>query len=128
MERAIEIFALVHLVILGTSHIVKHDAWAEMFVLLAKHGRSGVFLHGFLSLWFGSVVIGFYRVYNGPGLVLSVFGWLVTLKALHCFCFPAAALRSLERVSTETSWKFIPVGIVYLLAACAVAYRLVTRM
>ena len=125
VERTVEIFALVHLVILGASHAVRHDTWAEMFVLLAKQGRSGVFLHGFLSLWFGSIIAGFYRVYTGSGLVLTVFGWLVTLKALHCFCFPAAALRSLQRVSIETSWKFIPVGIVYLLVACVIGYRLV---
>jgi hypothetical protein len=58
--------------------------------------------------------------------VLTVFGWLVTLKALHCFCFPAAALRSLQQVSTQTSWKFIPVGIVYLVVACIVGYRLLS--
>ena len=126
MDRAVEILALVHLVILGTSHIVKHDAWAEMFLLLAKQGRPGVFFHGFLSLWFGSIVLGFYRVYTGPGLALTVFAWLVMLKALHCFCFPAAALRSLQRVTMETSWKFIPVGVVYLALACVVGYRLVS--
>ena len=124
MEHAVEIFALVHLIILGASHVVHHAAWAEMFITVAKYGRSGVFFHGFLSLWFGSIVGGFYRVYSGSGLVLTVFGWVVTLKALHCFCFPAPALRSLQRVSRETSWKFIPVGIVYLLIACVVGYRL----
>jgi hypothetical protein len=126
VERAVEIFALVHLVILGVSHAVKHAAWAELFVLLAKHGRSGVFFHGFLSLWFGSIVVGLYRVYSGPGLALTLFGWLVTLKAAHCLCFPDAALRTLQRVSVQTSWKFIPVGVIYLILACVVAYQVLT--
>jgi hypothetical protein len=59
-----------------------------------------------------------------PGLALTVFGWLVTLKALHCFCFPSAALRRLQRVSVDTSWKFIPVGIVYVCPAAVIGARL----
>jgi hypothetical protein len=78
-------------------------------------------------LWFGSVVAGFYHVWSGPGLVLTLFGWLLILKALHCFLFPDAALRSLQRVSVETSWRFIPVGILYLLLACPIAYSLLLR-
>ena len=94
MERAIEIFALVHLIPMGISHIVKREVWAEFFIVLAKKGRSGVFLHGFLSLWFGSVIAGFYRVWSDTGLALTAFGWLLVLKAVHCFLFPDAALRS----------------------------------
>jgi hypothetical protein len=124
MERSIEIFALVHLVIMGVSHIVKRDAWAEFFVVLAEKGRTGVFLHGFLSLWFGSVIAGFYHVWADVGVALTAFGWLLVLKAGHCFLFPDAALRSLRRVSVATSWKFIPAGVVFLLVASAVAYRL----
>ena len=124
MERAIEIFALVHLIPMGISHIVKREVWAEFFIVLAKKGRSGVFLHGFLSLWFGSVIAGFYRVWSDTGLALTAFGWLLVLKAVHCFLFPDAALRSLQRVSLETSWKFIPAGAMYLVVASAVAYRL----
>ena len=123
MERAIEIFALVHLLVMGISHIVKRDAWAEFFIALAEKGRTGVFLHGFLSLWFGSVVVGFYRVWNDAGVALTSFGWLLVLKAAHCFFFPEAALRSLRRVSPETSWKFIPAGVLFLAVACAIAYR-----
>lgn len=124
MERAIEIFALVHLVPLGFSHLLKHKAWADFFMLLSEQGRAGVFFHSFLSLWFGSVVAGFYRVWEGPGLVLTLWGWLLILKAAHGFLFPDAALRSLQKVSLATSWKFMPAGAVYLVVACAIAYRL----
>jgi len=124
MERAIEIFALVHLVLLGASHIVKREVWAEFFIVLAGTGRPGVFAHGFLSLWFGSVVAGFYDVWEGPGLALTLWGWLMIAKAAHCFLFPEAALRSLRRVSVDTAWKFIPAGLVYLIVASFIAFRL----
>jgi hypothetical protein len=38
MEHAVAIFALVHLVILGASHIVRRDAWAEFFIALSAQG------------------------------------------------------------------------------------------
>jgi uncharacterized protein YjeT (DUF2065 family) len=124
MERSIEIFALVHLVAMGLSHVIKHKAWAELFIGLAKAGRPGVFAHGFLSLWFGSVIAGFYGVWNDIGVALTGFGWLLVLKALHCFIFPDAALRSLQSVSRDSSWKFIPAGVLFLGIATAIAYRL----
>lgn len=124
MERAIEIFALVHLVLLGASHIVKREVWAEFFIVLAGTGRPGVLAHGFLSLWFGSVVAGFYNVWAGPGLALTLWGWLLIAKAAHCFLFPDAALRSLRRVSADAAWKFVPAGAVYLIIAACTAVRL----
>ena len=124
MERAVEILALVHLLPLGVSHIVKRDAWAEFFIVLSEKGRSGVFLHSFLSLWFGSIVAGFHQVWSGPGLVLTLWGWLLILKACHAFLFPGAALRSLQRVSLDKAWHFIPAGVVYLLVAACTAFAL----
>lgn len=62
MERAIEIFALVHLLLMAISHLVQREAWAEFFIALGERGRPGVFIHGFLSLWFGSLVAAFYPV------------------------------------------------------------------
>lgn len=124
MERAVEIFALVHLVPLGLSHLFQHKAWAEFFIVLSEKGRAGVFCHSFLSLWFGSVVAGFYPVWSGPGLVLTLWAWLLIFKAAFGFLFPDAALRSLQKVSLATSWKFAPAGAVYLAVAVTVAYRL----
>ena len=117
MERAVEIFTLIHLLPLGVSHILKRKAWAEFFILLSEKGKSGVFLHSFLSLWFGSVVAGFHCVWRGPALVLTLWGWLLIAKACLGFLFPESALRSLKRVSLDMSWRFIPAGVVYLVVA-----------
>jgi hypothetical protein len=63
-------------------------------------------------------------VWHGPGLALTLFGCLVGLKALHCFLFPETALRSLQKVSVATAWKFIPVGVVYLALSAWIAWWL----
>ncbi|MEO6567340.1 MAG: hypothetical protein ABIO94_01145, partial [Opitutaceae bacterium] len=73
---------------------------------------------------FGSVVAGFHQIWSGPALVLTLWGWLLILKACHGFLFPAAALRSLQRVSLDAGWKFIPAGVLYLVVAASTAFAL----
>ena len=81
MERALEIFAVVQLTVIGLSHIVFHRAWAEFFVWLTSRGRAGAFANGFMSLAFGSMVVGFHQVWSGLAMVLTIVGVLNLVKA-----------------------------------------------
>jgi hypothetical protein len=125
MERALEVFAVIHLGLMGLSHIVQHRAWAEFFILLRGRGYPGVFVHGFISLGFGSMILAFHRVWSGIPAVLTVVGVLYLVKAVQCFVFPAVSMRSLERrVSLERSWLFIAPGVAFLALAAVIAYGL----
>lgn len=126
MEREIEVLALINFVVMGISHIVHRRAWAEFFIWLRGRGHAGVFVHGFLSLGFGSIVVAFHNVWSGLPLVLTVYGWLMIFKALLCFVTPAVALRSLQRVSLDRSWEFIPAGILFLALAGVLAVVLLS--
>jgi hypothetical protein len=117
MERAIEIFAIIQFVVIGLSHIVQHRAWAEFFIRLRGLGLPGVFMNGFLGLSFGSIVVAVHNVWSGPAMVLTIFGWLVLLKASISFVAPGVSMRALKRLSLERSWVFIPPGVVFLLMA-----------
>ena len=65
MERAIQIFAVVNLVVIGLSHVAQPRAWAEFFVALREKGDRGVFVVGFMSLAFGSLIVAFHNVWSG---------------------------------------------------------------
>ena len=117
MERAIEIFAIIQFVVIGLSHIVQHRAWAEFFIRLRGLGLPGAFMNGFLGLSFGSIVVAFHNVWSGPAMVLTIFGWLLLLKASISFVAPAVSMRAFERISLERSWVFIPPGVIFLLMA-----------
>jgi hypothetical protein len=125
LARAVEILAVIQLGLMGLSHILRHRAWAEFFIQLRGLGYSGVFVHGFLSLAFGALVLGFHRVWSGIPAVLSVVGVLYLAKTLQCFLFPGVALRSLERVSLERSWVFAVPGAAFLAVAATLMYGLV---
>ena len=111
VERSVEIFAVIHLGLMGLSHVFNHRAWAEFFIRLRGRGHAGVFVHGFLSLAFGAVIVALHRVWSGLPMVLSILGVLYLGKALQCFVLPGLSLRSLRRVSVDGSRVFIGAGL-----------------
>ena len=126
LERAVEIFAVIHLGLMGISHVVQHRAWAEFFILLRGKGHAGVFVHGFLSLGFAAMILGFHRVWSGVPMVLTVVGVLYLGKSLQCFLLPEVSIRSLNRVTLDGSRVFIGAGVMFLVIAGVVVVGLVT--
>jgi len=124
MERAVEIFAVIQLAIIGVSHVAFPRAWVGFFVWLREKGLPGAFANGFTSLAFGSIVVAFHRVWSGAPLVLTLLGVLSLVKAAQCFLFPALALRSMQRVSLERSREFVFAGAISLVVAAITAYGL----
>ena len=124
MERAIELFALINFVVMGLSHVLRPRAWVDFFVLLREKGHAGVFVHGFLSLGFGAMILAFHDVWSGLPAVLTIVGVAYTVKALVCFLLPELALRSLGRVSHERAWELVVAGVAFLAIAGSVGYSL----
>ncbi|MGH9362756.1 MAG: hypothetical protein ACRD2T_12650 [Thermoanaerobaculia bacterium] len=106
MERAVLVFAVVHLLTIGLSHLLQPRAWAEFFVQLREKGEPGVFAVAFMSLYFGSIIVAFHRVWSGIPLVLTLLGIAQVAKGALYFCFPRYGLKQLQRVSVERAWEF----------------------
>lgn len=124
IERMVELFAIIHLGTMGLSHIVAPKAWARYFLWLASKEEAGVFVVGFMSLGFGSIVAAFHPVWSGIPLILTLLGWAQVLKALIYFTLPRYGLRGLRRVSLEHARMFIYPGFVFLALASALTYHL----
>ena len=124
MERAVEVFAVIQFVIVGLSHVLRPRDWADFFIWLRARGHGGVFVHGFLSLGFGSVVVAFHNVWTGLPTVLTAIGYLYLVKAGLCFLLPETQMRTLGRVSRDRAWEFTVPGIMYLSLAGILAYSL----
>ena len=125
MTRSLEIFALIHLALVGLSHVLHHRAWAEFFIRLRGIGYGGVFVHGFLSLGFGSMILAFHRVWSGAPMALTIVGALYLAKTVQCFMLPELSMRSLNRVTMEGSRVFIGAGVMLLSFAAATTIALV---
>lgn len=125
MERAVQIFAVIHLLTMGLSHIVAPRAWAEFFVDLRERGHRGVFVVGFMSLGFGSIVAAFHGVWSGIPLALTLLGWAQVVKALLYFLSPEIGMRGLRRVSVERANMFIIPGVALVGFAGLLLYHLI---
>jgi hypothetical protein len=107
METSVQLFAAVNFLVIGLSHIFAPRAWADFFDLLRRKGEPGAFAVGFMSLWFGSIIVAFHNVWSGLPAVLTVIGWAQILKAVIYFVFPAYGLRRIGAVPPERAHLFV---------------------
>lgn len=98
----------------------------RLFIWLRGKGHAGVFANGFLSLIFGSVIVGFHNVWTGLPTVLTVIGWAQVTKALVSFVTPQLAMRSLERVSYDRAREFVAGGVMFLVLGAFMTYLALT--
>ena len=122
MERSVEVFAALYLLVIGLSHMVQPHAWVEFFTWLRERGRTGVFVEGFLSLGFGALIVAFHNVWSGLPIVLTLVGWGQVLKGLVRFVAPQLSLRVYERVTPERALQFRVAGIFALALSGLVGY------
>jgi hypothetical protein len=123
MERAVLIYAIVNLAVIGISHVARPRAWVDFLVMLRERGEAGVFGLALLNLVFGSIVAAFHNVWTGVPLLLTLLGWASVAKALVYFAFPQVALRRLERLSPDRPWPVMAGGIAFLLLASLLTWH-----
>jgi hypothetical protein len=126
LARAVEIYAAVHFAVIGLSHLFQPRVWVDFFIRLRELGHAGVFLNGFLSLMFGSIIVAFHDVWLWPPVILTLIGWAQILKGLIAFCAPALAMHGLNRVSPERAWEFQVGGTLFIALAVWLALRILT--
>ncbi len=88
-----------------------------------KIGRA--FANGFLSLIMGSLIVAFHNVWSGIPVILTVLGWSFVLKAAIVFIAPNLGLRSMAKIRSDNSRKFIIPGVIMIVVALALGYSLV---
>lgn len=126
METAVELFAILNLLVIGISHALAPRAWADFFELLRQKGEPGVFFVAFLSLGFGSIIVAFHNVWSGLPVVLTILGWSQVVKALIYFAFPSFALRRMAMASPERAHLFVYGGVFLIALAGLFIYHLAT--
>jgi hypothetical protein len=106
IQTGVRLFGTIHLLVIGLSHMVQPRLWTEFFLLLQRQGRVGVFINGFLSLWFGSIIVALHNVWSGIPALLTLLGWAQVVKGTVAFVLPAVGARSLGMVRADRAGMF----------------------
>ena len=122
MERSVEIFAIILLVVIGLSHLLQPVAWVDYFIRLQGLGTTGAFADGFLHLGPAGFIIAFHNVWSGIPVLLTLLGWSFLIKCLIRFCIPKLGLKMMARVSVERAWEFQAAGAGLLVLAGVLGY------
>ncbi|NNF12082.1 MAG: hypothetical protein HKN72_02595 [Gemmatimonadetes bacterium] len=122
LQTMVQVFAVVHLVTVGLSHIAAHQAWAGFFIRVRDQGEPGVLMVGLMSLGFGSVIVAFHPVWSGLPLALTLFGWAQVVKGVLYLCIPSYGLKKLGLVSLDRSRMFLAPGFFLLALALVIAW------
>ena len=109
------------LILMGLSHIVRPALWRDFFNHLHSLGTTGVVFRTFaLELWPALLIVVFHQVWSGPGIVLTVYGWLLMSKVTLSLLFPQLGLRSLGLANgvSNAKWAIAGIALIALGAVC----------
>src|SRR5690349_8140494 len=123
-QESVQFLVAIQSLVIAVSHMVQPKAWVDYFVWLRGLGRTGIFLNGFLTLWFGTIIVAFHNVWSGPEVVITLLGWGQVIKAAVAFIAPSISMKGFERVSHERRHEFVIAGAV-LLAISGVCWYVV---
>ncbi len=123
MELAVERFLALSLLVTGLSHALQPRAWIELFIRLRGLGDGGILLVALMHLPFGLLIVTFHNVWHGPGTVVTLLGWGLTLKGSLYFFFPAVGRWGLRRVAPGRAFEFILAGLAATALAVFIAWH-----
>ena len=117
---AIEFVMLITCVLMGASHVVQPRIWSAFFEQLREKGVAGLVANSFINSVPGAVIVALHQVWAGPAVLLTMFGWLLLIKAAIGLWLPAVGLRSLNLSRHgDTAFRAAGVGLLVVALGCA---------
>ena len=114
VAEGIELMLGPAMMLMGLSHIVRPDMWKELFGQLHAMGTTGVIYRAFmLELWPALAILTLHQVWSGPGIVLTIYGILLSAKCAVAMLAPEIGLRSMAMAERGAS-AFVPGGVVLM--------------
>ena len=109
--------------VMGLSHILQPKMWVDFFGRLHQQGESGVVTRVMIELWPAILIVAFHQVWSGPGIVLTIYGWMLSLKIVIGLVAPQIGVRGLA-MSQRGDWRFQVAGVILLAISVCAAWAL----
>jgi hypothetical protein len=114
IPSAVQIIMGIGCTLMGLSHVLQPRMWQDYFQALHKQGVAGVLTKTMTwEFWPTLIVVTGHQVWRGPGVILTVFGWLLLAKCAVSLLFPQISLRSMA-MSRRGPTAFVPGGLLLI--------------
>lgn len=118
-QSAVQFVIMVSCVVMGLSHMVQPRMWADFFTGLHAQGTRGVIVRTFaLELWAVLLIVTLHQVWTWPGVVVTVYGYLLGAKIVLSMLAPQIGLRSMQ-MAAGGDHRFVVGGAVLLAVGAA---------
>ncbi len=122
---AVELVMCIACILIGVSHIVQPAMWRDYFMSLHAQGTTGVVTRTFsLELWPAVIIVTLHQVWSGPGIILTIYGWLLLSKCVISVLAPQIGLRSLG-MARKGDKAFIIAGVMLIAVGLSAGWALV---
>ncbi|MEM9422983.1 MAG: hypothetical protein AAF986_10875 [Pseudomonadota bacterium] len=113
--HTVQLLMIAPLLISGLSHIFQPKMWRDFFGMLHNMGTPGVVFRTYaLELTFATIIVAFHQVWQGPGIIITIYGCLLMTKCLISALFPKVGMRSLAMSQTAGNMGFRVAGVALL--------------
>ncbi|MBT8231369.1 MAG: hypothetical protein HKO66_10970, partial [Saprospiraceae bacterium] len=126
LHQSIELFVIINLLVVGLSHFIRPQIWVDFFKLLASKGQAGNVFNALLSLGLGSFIFSFHMVWDGPMIIVTIYGLLLTIKGFLYLTVPDLGLKSIAKVDDSYN-KFKIVGLLMSSVALYLMWVLISN-
>jgi hypothetical protein len=96
LATSVQVVMGIGCTLMGLSHVLQPRMWQDYFEALHKQGVAGVLTKTMTwEFWPALIVVAGHQVWRGPGVMLTVFGWLLLAKCILSLLAPQICLRSM---------------------------------
>jgi hypothetical protein len=114
IPTAVQITMGMGCTLMGLSHVLQPRMWQDYFEGLHKQGAAGILTKTMTwEFWPAVIVVTGHQVWRGPGVILTVFGWLLLAKCAISLWAPQISLRSMA-MSRRGAKAFVPGGLLLI--------------
>ena len=111
---------------MGISHIAQPKMWEDYFTQLHARGEVAIVTRTFtLELWPALIIVTLHQVWQGPAIVLTLYGWLLLTKCTISILAPKVGMRSLKQAQRGDK-GFIFAGLMLIVVGICAGWALYT--
>ncbi len=126
-QSAVQLMMAIGCLMIGVSHVLQPRVWQDYFARIHAHGAAGVLKRTMIwELWPALILVTLHQVWTGPGIVLTLYGWLLLIKCAVSLWAPQAGLRSMAMAQRGPA-TFVAGGAALIVVGLASAGALLWR-